>query len=265
MSHPFQIYIGYDANEAVSFHVLEHSLRKHSTIPLSITPLSRNNLLPVFTRKRLENESSEFSFSRFLTPFLSTYKGWSLYMDCDQLCRADIAEIAAIGNNVNAWYKAVYVVKHNYISKTSEKFLGAVNEQYPKKNWSSLMLFNNTRCRALTPDVVNEATGPYLHRFQWLRDEELIGDLPLEWNYLVGEYPYTPLVKNYHFTLGGPWFPQYDGCDGADEWWDNFGEMINAKTSGLCGKTAAIRALATPTGAGKAIAARIERARAAAD
>lgn len=242
-AHPFRILIGYDPNEAVAYHVLEHSLRKHSTIPLSITPLSRNNLLSVFSRKRLENESTEFSFSRWLSPYLSRYTGWSLFMDCDMLVRSDIAEIAEIANDVNAWYKAVYVVKHDYTTKTSEKFLGQVNEAYPRKNWSSFLLFNNVRCRILTPEFVNQATGRCLHRFDWLQDDQLIGDLPAEWNHLVGEYPPNPYVKNYHFTLGGPYFPDYDGCEGADEWWDNFMEMIYAKTSGLCGAGAEIRRL----------------------
>jgi hypothetical protein len=241
--HPFPIYIGYDPNEAVAYHVLEHSLRKHASIPLAITPLSRNTLLSVFTRQRLDNESTEFSFSRFLTPYLSGYAGWSLFMDCDMLCRTDIAEIAAIGNSVNAWYKAIYVVKHDYDSIAKTKFLGAVNESYPRKNWSSFMLFNNYRCRALTPEVVNEGIGPYLHRFQWLKNDELIGELSPDWNHLVGEYPENPNAKNFHFTLGGPYFPEYDGVEGSDEWWENFGEMIYAKTSGLCGKTDAVRRL----------------------
>ena len=116
---------------------------------------------------------------------------------------------------------------------------------------------------------MNEATGPYLHRFGWLKDDALIGELPLEWNHLVGEYPENRAAKNYHFTLGGPYFPDYDGCEGADEWWENFGEMIYAKTAGLCGKTDAIRHLSTHRRAAavdaNVVADRAEKARAAAD
>lgn len=242
--YPFPIYIGYDPNEAVAYHVLEHSLRKHSSIPLAITPLSRNNLKPVFTRERLDNESTEFSFSRFLVPYLSGYQQWSLFMDCDMLVRGDIAEIVSLCNDVSAWFKSVYVVKHDYESIVTSKFLGAKNETYPRKNWSSLMLFNNYRCRKLTPEVVNEATGPYLHRFGWTTDDQ-IGDLPREWNHLVDEYAPDANAKNYHFTLGGPYFPEYDGCEGSDEWWDNFMESIYAKTSGLCGAGEAIREIST--------------------
>lgn len=233
MIYPFRVFIGFDERESVAYHVLEHSIRKHSSIPVSITPLSRNNLLPVFTRKRLENESSEFSFSRFLVPYLCGYKGWALYLDCDMLFRADIAELAALCNPASAWYRSLLCVQHDYEATQGEKFLGAVNEPYPRKNWSSLMLFNNYRCRKLTPEVVNEATGPYLHRFQWAADDQ-VGAIGSEWNHLVGELNPNPHAKNYHFTLGGPYFPKYDGCEGSDEWWGHFEEMIYAQTSGLC-------------------------------
>lgn len=242
--YPFPIFIGYTPEESVAYHVLEHSIRKHATMPVSITPLSRNNLLPIFSRERLANESSDFSFSRFLPPYLCHYQGWSMYMDCDMLFRVDIAELVALCNPHSAWYKSVYCVKHEYAPTAGEKFLGAINEPYPRKNWSSLMLFNNMRCKRLTPEAVNEATGPYLHRFQWTTDDQ-IGGLGPEWNHLVGEYLPNPEAKNYHFTLGGPYFPDYDGCEGSDEWWANFGEMTHAQTSHLCGKTEVIRSLAT--------------------
>jgi len=160
------------------------------------------------------------------------------------LFRADIAELAAMCNHVNMYYKSVYVVKHDYESIVKTKFLDQVNEPYPRKNWSSLMLFNNMRCKKLTPEAVNEATGPYLHRFQWTTDDQ-IGELPRQWNHLVDEYAPDPAAKNYHFTLGGPYFPEYDGCEGSDEWWANFMETIYAASSGLCGAGEAIRELST--------------------
>lgn len=234
MSYPFQVFIGYDPKEAVAFNVLAHSIRKHASIPVSITPLDRNTIKPVFWRKRMGNESTEFSFSRFIVPYLCGYKGWALFMDCDMLVRADIAELASFCNVVNNFHKSVFVVKHDYESIVEKKFLGQVNEPYPRKNWSSLMLFNNQRCRKLTPEIVNEETGPYLHRFQWTSDGQ-IGDLPVEWNHLVDEYRPNPNAKNFHFTLGGPYFPEYEGCEGSDEWWDNFMETIHAEGSGLAG------------------------------
>jgi len=242
-AYPLRIFIGFDPRESIAYHVLEHSLRKHSSIPLAITPLSRNNLLPVFNREKSSSESTDFSFSRFLVPYLCDYKGWALFMDCDMLFRADVAELAALCNPIGAWYKAVYCVQHDYESTVKTKFLGSKNETYPRKNWSSVMLFNNYRCRKLTPEVVNEATGPYLHRFQWTTDDQ-IGELGREWNHLVGEYSPDPDAKNYHYTLGGPYFPEYDGGEGADEWWANFMEMIHAEESGLCGAIKEIRTLA---------------------
>ena len=101
--------------------------------------------------------------------------------------------------------------------KTERKFLNQVQTKYVRKNWSSLMLFNNERCRALTPEYVNTASGLDLHRFAWI-DDALIGSLPLEWNWLVGEYDYNPAAKIVHFTLGGPYFDEYRNCDYAEEW-----------------------------------------------
>lgn len=242
MIHPFQVFIGFDSRESVAYHVLEHSIRKHASIPVTISPLDRKSLRPYFHRERGPNESSDFSFSRFLVPFLCGFKGWALYLDCDMLFRADIAELASMANLAN-WYRSVYVVKHDYQSSVTQKFLGAIQEPYPRKNWSSVMLFNTERCRRLTPEAVNEATGPFLHRFQWTTDAQ-VGELPRAWNHLVGEYPPDPHAKNLHFTLGGPYFPEYDGCEGSDEWWDNFMETIYAETSGLCGEGEAIRDLA---------------------
>ena len=123
-------------------------------------------------------------------------------------------EIAAIGRSAD---KAVLVCKHDYVPRTERKFLDQVQTKYPRKNWSSVMLFNNARCRALTPEYVNKASGLDLHRFNWLKDGE-IGDIPLEWNWLVGEYDHKPAVKIVHYTLGGPYFDDYRDCDYAEEW-----------------------------------------------
>jgi hypothetical protein len=111
----------------------------------------------------------------------------------------------------------VLACKHDYVPKTERKFLDQVQTKYPRKNWSSVMLFNNARCRALTPEYVNTASGLDLHRFNWLNDED-IGDIPLEWNWLVGEYERKPDVKIVHYTLGGPYFDEYRDCDYAAEW-----------------------------------------------
>jgi hypothetical protein len=122
------------------------------------------------------------------------------------------------------------VCKHDYVPKTERKFLDHVQTKYPRKNWSSLMAFNNDRCRALTPDYVNTAAGLDLHRFKWL-DETDIGELPLEWNWLVGEYPYAAGAKIVHYTLGGPYFEQYRECDYAAEWFAEYEAMRSTAKS----------------------------------
>jgi hypothetical protein len=179
----------------------------------------QSQLKGVYTRPRGPTESTEFSLTRFLVPHLSGHRGWSLFMDCDMLCRADIAELAAYVER--AADKAVLVCQHDYVPKTERKFLGQVQTKYPRKNWSSLMLFNNEHCRALAPSYVNSASGLELHRFAWTEDAR-IGELPLEWNWLVGEYAHNPAAKIVHYTLGGPYFDDYRSCDYAEEWFAEF-------------------------------------------
>ena len=211
------IYIGYDPRESVAFHVLAHSLLRRSSVPLSVSPLVRSQLGAIYTRPRGSTESTEFSMTRFLVPYLSGYGGWSLYMDCDMLCRTDIAALAAATERHAD--KAVLVCKHDYVPKSERKFFDQVQTKYARKNWSSLMLFNNERCRALEPRYVSAASGLELHRFAWTEDR-LIGGLEREWNWLVGEYPHNAGARIVHFTLGGPYFPGYRACDYADEWFE---------------------------------------------
>jgi hypothetical protein len=220
-----QVYIGFDPREEVAFHTLARSIQTRSSIPVSIAPLMQSQLGGLYTRPRGPTESTQFSLTRFLVPALSGFSGWSLFMDCDMLCRADIAGLAAeIARQPG---KAVLVCKHDYVPKTERKFLNQVQTKYARKNWSSLMAFNNARCRALTPEYVNRAPGLELHRFTWIEDAA-IGSLPLEWNWLVSEYDYRPDAKMVHYTLGGPWFPEYGDCDYADEWRAEFAALGRA-------------------------------------
>jgi hypothetical protein len=222
------VYIGFDSKESVAFYTLAHSILRRSSVPLSIAPLMQSQLKGVYTRPRGPTESTEFSLTRFLVPALSGHRGWSIFMDCDMLCRADIAELQAHIDRQRD--KAVLVCQHDYVPKTERKFLDQVQTKYPRKNWSSLMVFNNERCRALTADYVNAAPGLDLHRFKWL-DDELIGSLPLEWNWLVGEYPYRPDPKIVHYTLGGPYFDEYRACDYAQEWFNEFESMRSVSSA----------------------------------
>ena len=212
-----QIFIGYDPKEAVAYHTLAHSIQRRSSVPVSIAPLMQSQLKGLYTRARGPTESTEFSLTRFLVPALSQFRGWSLFMDCDMLCRVDIAELAAFAGRADD--KAVLVCQHDYVPKTERKFIDQVQTRYPRKNWSSLMLFNNARCTALTPQYVNGASGLELHRFAWTEDA-LVGSLPLEWNWLVSEYEYNPDAKIVHYTIGGPYFNEYRACDYAGEWFE---------------------------------------------
>jgi hypothetical protein len=216
------IFIGYDPRESVAYHTLAHSVLRRSSVPISVAPLVQSQLKGIYRRPRGPTESTEFSLTRFLVPALSEYRGWSVFMDCDMLCRVDIAALQAEAERQPE--KAVLVCQHDYVPKTERKFLDQVQTKYPRKNWSSLMLFNNARCRALTPDYVNSASGLELHRFAWL-DDAMIGALPLEWNWLVGEYPYKADARIVHYTLGGPYFEASRNCDYAAEWFAEFKDL----------------------------------------
>ena len=208
------VYIGYDPREAVAFSVLASSIHARASEPVSIAALMLSQLKGVLTRDRHPLQSTDFSFSRFLVPCLSGYSGWSVFMDCDMLALEDVARLWALRED----RYAVMVVKHNHVPVETIKFLGEPQSKYEKKNWSSVMLFNNARCRALTPEYVNSASGLDLHQFKWLEGDEHIGALPERWNHLVG---YSPPLKNaalVHYTLGGPYFEKHRDCEYAEEW-----------------------------------------------
>ena len=214
------IFIGYDSKEKVAYNVLSHSIIQNSTKPVAITPIALNHLKDDFVRERNALSSTEFSFSRFMIPHLMNYQGWALFMDCDMLMFEDVSELWRMRDDS----KAIQVCKHNYIPKEKTKFLGQTQTAYPKKNWSSFMLMNCSKCSSLTPDYVNRASGLELHQFKWLEGDHLIGDLPLEWNWLVGEYEHKDDVKNVHYTKGGPWFEEYARCDYSQDWFKNLEE-----------------------------------------
>lgn len=222
-----RIFIGYDERFPVLYHVLSHSILARASQPVSITPLALGNLGGVMTRERSLLQSTDFAFSRFLTPYLAGYEGWALFMDNDMLVLDDIAALWALRDE----RFAVQVVKHDYTPKTDTKFLGQKQTKYEKKNWSSVMLMNCAKCTALTPDYVNTASGLELHRFVWLGDDALIGELPPRWNFLVGEYDKLPVseISNLHYTLGGPYFAASKDCDYAELWQQEKEAMLYAK------------------------------------
>lgn len=223
-----RIFIGYDERESVAYHVLAHSIMRRSTMPVSITPLIRSQLMKssIYTRERGPLESTDFSMTRFLVPHLCNYDGYALFVDCDILCQMDVMQIFRLAESDPG--HALWVAKHDYIPKSSTKFLGNAQTSYPRKNWSSVMLFRNTQCQALTPWYVNQASGQDLHRFAWLRPSQTIGDLPLEYNWLVGEYADRPDAGMLHYTLGGPWFDETKHCPQADLWTAERDAMLGA-------------------------------------
>ena len=219
-----RVFIGFDTVETVSYHVLSHSIQARCSEPVSITPLMLTQLSGLMTRERHNLQSTEFSFSRFLVPHLCDYQGWALFMDCDMLVLDDMADLW----NLRDDNFAVQVVKHDHVPKETTKFLGKPQSKYEKKNWSSVMLFNNEMCKALTPDFVNTATGLELHRYQWLDGDHLIGDIPHRWNHLVGYDETVPVgeVSNLHYTIGGPYFDDYKDTDYAAEWFAEKDAML---------------------------------------
>ena len=222
---PIRVFIGYDSRQAVLYNVAQHSIIRHCSRPVSITPIRLDQVRGVFDRARGSLQSTEFSFSRFLTPYLSGYRGWALFMDCDMLARADFAELWALRDE----RYAVQCVKHDHQPTSSVKFLGEPQTRYEKKNWSSVMLMNCAKCAALTPDYVNTASGLDLHQFKWLASDDLIGALPREWNFLVEYYAHDENAKLLHFTEGGPYYEATRHVDFADEWWREF---ASANSSG---------------------------------
>lgn len=219
----FKVAIGFDPRETVAFHVCVNSIMRHSSGPVSIIPINKRNI-PQFKRG-IEDGSTEFSFSRFLTPYLCGYDGYALFLDSDMFLRADVYEMLE-------YIKAsddVAVVKHDYTPATKTKFLGNTQYSYPRKNWSSVMLFNcgTANCRSLTPEVVNTASGKYLHRFEWSEDSK-IAEMPTEWNHLVGELPPNENAKLVHHTLGCPAFKGYEDQEYANLWFEERGLMNHA-------------------------------------
>lgn len=221
--------IGFDGREAAAFNVLAYSIHRRASAPVSIAPVMLSQLQGVFHRERHPLQSTDFSFSRFLTPSLADFKGWSIFMDCDMLVLDDIAKLWALRDE----RYAVMVIKHQHVPKEERKFLNEPQSKYEKKNWSSVMLFNNARCTALTPEYVNSASGLELHQFKWLGNDGLIGELPSRWNHLVGYDAPRKDAALVHYTLGGPYFDAYRGCEYAAEWFAERDAMLHAGTTAL--------------------------------
>lgn len=227
MRESFPVFIGYDSNEANAFEVCRASLLAHATVPLHIQPLDIRALrhAGMFTRAWFFDNgqfidlldgrpfSTEFSFTRFLVPSLCQHKRWALYCDSDFLWRDDVKHLL----DDRYFEDAISVVKHDHQPTETTKMRGQAQARYYRKNWSSLMLFNNAHpdTNRLTPQVVSRETGQWLHGLSWT---DKIGSIPVAWNWLAGISDPTTIPSAVHFTLGTPDMPGHENQDYADEW-----------------------------------------------
>jgi len=210
---PIPVFIGYDPREAIAFHVCANSIIRQASRPVSIIPLALN-LFQDYTETHTDG-SNQFIYSRFLVPHLMDYTGWAIFIDGDMIVRDDIIKLWDLQDS----YKDVLVVKHDYKTRMPVKYLGAKNDDYPRKNWSSVILWNCNSFpnRKLTPEFVQKSTGAELHRFSWL-DDHRVGELPKEWNWLPDEYGENLNAKLLHYTLGAPCFQEFADTPQGSEW-----------------------------------------------
>jgi lipopolysaccharide biosynthesis glycosyltransferase len=231
------IWVGFDPREVDGYAVTRQSIEEYLIQPVPVRPLLLSDLQDsgIYTRETIRQNgllydvvsehpmATEFAISRFLIPHLvksqpwTKRDRWALFMDSDMLVRQDLKKLFDLSRN----QYAVMVVKHNFNPPEGMKMDGQVQSQYARKNWSSVLLFNvdHPSNDVLTPEYVNSLPGRDLHRFCWLKDEE-IGELPVEWNYLVGHHTSwhcgDPSIV--HFTDGIPSMKGYENSEYADEW-----------------------------------------------
>jgi lipopolysaccharide biosynthesis glycosyltransferase len=209
------LYVGYDPREAAVFTAFNQSVIQHTSRPVAICPLHQKAL----DFDGQQDGTNAFIYSRYLIPYLQGFEGWAIFCDGDMILREDLSRLWDLRDPT----KAVQVVQHNYKTREGRKYIGSPienkNINYPRKNWSSVILWNcaHPANRILTKEYVSEAGGAVLHRFAWLDDCQ-IGELPKEWNHLVREQDYDPDAKLVHFTLGAPGFGHYMRDDYAWEW-----------------------------------------------
>lgn len=228
MQDALPVFIGYDPREEVAYDVARWSILRRTSRPVRIIPIRQPELRAAGIYRRAQEirdgrlwdvisdapMSTEFAITRFLVPLLCP-SGWSIFVDADVLFLADVAELFSLADP----RFAVMCVKHNHAPLKAEKMDGQIQTTYPMKNWSSVMLFNADHVgnRGLTTDLINSVPGRDLHRFCWLESNE-IGELPAEWNYLVGNSKLQSIPKIVHYTDGIPEMSGYEECDLAGMW-----------------------------------------------
>ncbi len=224
------IYIGYDSKEDIAYRVCKYSILKRSKANIKVTSLKLYELVTnkLYFRAIDPLASTEFTYSRFLVPAINKYKGWAIFCDCDFIFFEDVSKI--LENLDNS--KAVYCVQHDYTPKEKHKMDGQKQTIYPRKNWSSFILFNcsHPSNKKLSIDMVNSETGSFLHQFKWLKDSE-IGSLDERWNWLEGWTSNHNSKKPFavHYTRGGPWFDEWQDVEFANEWISERDEYLKKK------------------------------------
>ena len=222
-----QVFVGYDTREDIAYQVCEYSIKRYNP-SIKIVPLVQQELRQkkIYWREIDKLASTEFTFTRFLVPHLMNYKGWALFIDCDIVFLEDVSNLFSLTDD----RYAVMCVKHEFKPKPGLKMDGQVQTIYPRKNWSSVVLWNcsHPSNEKISVDSVNNPNydGAFFHRFSWLKDEE-IGELPCDWNWLVGWYKGgdgTP--RAIHYTEGGPWFKNYRSCEFNQQWKECLQEMM---------------------------------------
>lgn len=232
------VYVGWDSREVDAYDVCCSSLMRNTSTDykIQIIPLKTQELYKrgLYNRVNDPLASTEFTYTRFLVPVLQQYTGIAVFCDCDFLWQNGIDELMKSVEFDDE--KAVYVCQHDYIPQQAVKMDNKIQSSYPRKNWSSLIIWNcsHKKNRELTCEKISSETGAYLHRFSWLNDNE-IGEINIQWNWLVGEYNAeqhgTP--RALHYTNGGPWFENYTECPYASQWYKEFylrQRRIRAKT-----------------------------------
>lgn len=215
-----KIYIGFDSREAIASKICEFSLKENSNIKLNIEHLKIDELRKknIYKRENDKLGSTEFTFTRFLVPYLEDYNGWALFCDSDFLWLDDVNKLFSLCDD----RYAIMCVHHDYKPNNNQKKNKEKQYHYPRKNWSSMVLWNcsHPSNKKVTPDLINNQSGKFMHRFGWLRDDE-IGEINHQWNWLIGWYeePQNGKPKALHFTEGGPWLgPQHDKKEYSNVW-----------------------------------------------
>ena len=212
-------FIGYDAKEDIAYRVCKNSLLKRASAKVKVISLKLDELIAkkLYTRTIDPLASTQFTYSRFLVPKLMNYNGWAVFCDCDFIFLDDVANLT---NDLDT-SKAVYCVKHDYTPKEKHKMDGQKQSIYPRKNWSSFIIFNcsHPSTKNLSVETVNSESGAYLHQFKWCKDDE-IGSLDERWNWLEGWTSNHNKLRPFavHYTRGGPWFSEWQDVEFADEW-----------------------------------------------